>query len=194
MRLNLPCWSRWLLGFALCAALLSGRTAFAASPFVLVPTLVTNAGRPVLQLQFRIPEGHRLYAEKLEFQLLGSTNRLTFRRPPPQSLKDRFSGQEKKVFPETFTAEWILPARRPDPLSLVVQLQGCNTTSCFFPEVRQFDFGQQGEIRERPESEVECEHPPGRPHPGRSGERPLAVAPGQAPATSSSAIRPRGTP
>jgi thiol:disulfide interchange protein len=138
---------RWLamLGIVGC---LSPAPARGASPFEIVPLVATNSGRACLSLGFRVPAAHLLYAEKLEFHLEGTTNRLRFRLPDSVPVKDRFSGQRKLVYASSFTADWILPKRRPEPLRIAVLLQGCSGSSCFFPETRRFEVDARGAVRE----------------------------------------------
>lgn len=133
---------------ALAAALWAGPACLATGPFAVVPSVATNGGRACLQLEFRIPEAHLLYAEKLEFRLDGTTNRVPFRVPRAVPARDRFSGQTKQVYATTFMADWVLPRRRPATLRVRVTLQGCNQTSCFFPETRRFEVDALGRVRE----------------------------------------------
>ena len=134
--------------------------ATAASPFDVVPTLSTNAGRACLSMDFRIPDAHLLYAEKIEFRVEGTTNRLRFNLPRSVPVRDRFSGQTKQVYAASFTADWILPKRRPAPLRIEVALQGCNRSACFFPEIRRFEIDAAGGVRELADPMSEDCHAP----------------------------------
>jgi hypothetical protein len=61
-----------------------------ASPFVITPTVVTNDGVRSLHLNFRVPARHRLYADKLAFELGGGTTQ--FITPAPTVIADKHSG------------------------------------------------------------------------------------------------------
>lgn len=129
-----------------------------ASPFEIVPTMATNSGQACLTLGFRLPAAHLLYAEKLEFRLDGTTNRIRFRLPQSVPVKDRFSGQKKRVYAASFSADWVLPQPRPAPLRIEVVLQGCSGSSCFFPETRRFEVDSRGGVRELGEATPEDRH------------------------------------
>jgi thioredoxin:protein disulfide reductase len=105
-----------------------------ASPFVITPTVVTNAGARSLQLKFSVPPKHRLYADKLAFELLGA--HAAFTTPAPAVIRDKHSGETKSVFTNDFTAIYALTNATAS--SFAVSLQGCNDEECFFPETRQF--------------------------------------------------------
>jgi thiol:disulfide interchange protein DsbD len=92
------------------------------SPFGVTPTVENGNGR----LAFDVPANHFLYAEKLSVQP-GS-----LALPAPIEIEDKFSGERKRVFSNSFVATCPIAA------SLTIHLQGCNESSCFFPEERTF--------------------------------------------------------
>ena len=141
------------------AAWMAWSPARAASPFAIVPTVSTNAGRVWIALGFDVPDAHLIYAEKLEFQIEGSTNLLHFKLPQPVHAKDRFTGQMKHVYPASFTADWVLPKTHPEPFRITVAFQGCSRSSCFFPELRRFEFDSHGIVREVDAAGDDCRPP-----------------------------------
>jgi len=107
-----------------------------ASPFVVTPTITTNAGKPTLSLTFQVPEHHHLYADELDFQLAGQT--VSFNLPAPTAVTDKFSGKSKPMFLQDFVATSLLPAALNQDLRLTVDLHGCSDEECRFPETRQW--------------------------------------------------------
>lgn len=98
--------------------------ALTLSPFGVAPTVDNGQVR----VAFDVPAGHFVYADKLSVQ----PGALTL--PAPVEIEDKFSGQRKRVFSNSFIA--ICPLAP----SLVIHLQGCNESSCFFPEERVFQL------------------------------------------------------
>ncbi len=141
------------------AAWLAWIPARAASPFAIVPTVSTNAGRIWIALGFDVPAAHLIYAEKLEFRIEGRTNLLRFKLPQPVHAKDPFTGQMKHVYPAGFTADWVLPKSHPEPVRITVTFQGCSGSSCFFPESRRFEFDSHGVAREVNAAGDDCRPP-----------------------------------
>ncbi len=92
------------------------------SPFGVTPTVENGQAR----IAFEVPAGHFLYADKLGAQ----PGPLTL--PAAVEIEDKFSGERKRVFSNSFVATCPVAA------SLTIHLQGCNDSSCFFPEERAF--------------------------------------------------------
>lgn len=99
-----------VLGFGLT---LSALLAQAESPFTVTPRMEVQAGGSVLRVSFSVPTNHVLYAEKLTFRLAEAEVPMPFQLPEPITIKDRFSGKEKKVFAQSFEAThpWPNPRR-----------------------------------------------------------------------------------
>ncbi len=129
-----------LTGLAVAVLMLAPRRSQAqteeASPFVVTPTIMTNAGTPVLSIAFRVPGHHHLYADELNFQLAGQTVSVSL--PASAAVTDKFSGKSKPVYLQDFTATGALPAGFNHDLALTVDLHGCSDEECRFPETRRW--------------------------------------------------------
>jgi len=134
----------WLLAVPLILAAGLGVRAQDPSPFDVTPSLTRSENASTLRLAFRIPTNSYLYADHLSFELGGQpVTNLTL--PAPVVIQDKFSGEEKRVFPRSFEATTPLPSGEA-PLSLVVHLQGCDEANCYFPEERAFTVRPDGTI------------------------------------------------
>jgi thiol:disulfide interchange protein len=117
----------------------------AESPFTITPRLQPANGGAELLVSFAVPTNHVLYAEKLRLEIAEQGD-LRFTTPESYVIKDKFSGKEKKVFGETFTATCTLPELPQSELTLKVHFQGCDPANCFFPEDRTFKISPNGTV------------------------------------------------
>jgi len=132
-----------VLGFGLT---LSALLAQAESPFTVTPRMEVQAGGSVLRVSFSVPTNHVLYAEKLTFRLAEAEVPMPFQLPEPITIKDRFSGKEKKVFAQSFEATHPLAESPKSDLRMTVHFQGCDEANCFFPEDQTFSITPAGTI------------------------------------------------
>ena len=95
-----------------------------------------------VEVQFAVPAGCVLYADRLHFETEDGTELSVAHMPAPLTELDRVSGHEKKVYESAFTAE-LQPALK-TPWQLVVKFQGCTNAECFFPEKRIFAVTGEG--------------------------------------------------
>ena len=130
--------------------------AWAQSPFTVTPRIELHEGARTLKVSFGVPTNHVLYAEKLAFRLADGAEPLAFQLPEPQTIKDRFSGKEKKVFMQSFEAIYPLTNSLQSILKLTVHFQGCDEANCFFPEDQIFSISPGGSIArlDEPNSET----------------------------------------
>ncbi|MEI6085209.1 MAG: cytochrome c biogenesis protein CcdA [Verrucomicrobiota bacterium] len=112
-----------LLTFLVCGA------ALADSPFGVTPKLDGQQ----LRVTFTMPAEHHIYADRLSFELDGTS--AAFLLPVPADVPDKFSGEINKSYVGTFAATYTVPATAK---TLTVRLQGCDDARCYFPEVRTF--------------------------------------------------------
>jgi len=117
-----------------------------ASPFGLTASMALSNGIPVIAFRFDIPADHVLYAERLSFQTGNGQNLKPASIPEPVLHHDEVSGQEKKVYDHPFSA--VLSIDSTLPLSLVVKMQGCSNTACYFPEKHRFSLTTSGIVPE----------------------------------------------
>ena len=119
-----------LFGTVLCLALTSAR---AASPFMAEATAQQRAGQPVIQVAFKIPAGHFIYAEHLSVTAAEGVRLTPLDPPRPVVIRDKFTEADKQVFDRDVTLLFRPEPPRPT-VSLTIEFQGCNDTVCFFPE------------------------------------------------------------
>jgi len=125
--------------------LLISTVVWAQSPFTITPRLQTDHGRGELLVTFTVPTNHVLYADKLRFEI-AEQGAVPFTTPEPYVIKDKFSGKEKKVFGDSFTAACTLPEPPQSDLIFKVHFQGCDPANCFFPEDRAFKISPDGTV------------------------------------------------
>jgi thioredoxin:protein disulfide reductase len=110
-------------------ALLFAASVHAESPFGVTPKIDGDRVR----VMFTIPDGHHLYADRLAFELDGTS--VSFTVPVPADVPDKFSGEVRKAYVKSFDTTFA-PASPPS--TLAVHLQGCDDAHCYFPEIRTF--------------------------------------------------------
>lgn len=109
------------------------------SPFGVAVSTNHNGFAAGLRVDFTVPSGCVLYAERLHF-LQGDGTELTPRQiPAPVVMVDPVTGHEKKLYDRNFSV--LL-----EPLAdnLLVKFQGCTNAACYFPEKRVFARNQDG--------------------------------------------------
>ena len=128
---------------ALCVLLsLSAHADPPVSPFGLTASMALSNGIPLVTLRFEVPADHVLYAEALSFQTADGRNLKPAAIPDAVLHHDEVSGQEKKVYDHPFMA--VLPIDSALPMSLIVKMQGCSNTACYFPEKHKFSITTSG--------------------------------------------------
>jgi len=133
-------------GLWLALIVTSAHLGWAQNPFTVTPRLEKAAGPRVLHVTFGVPTNHVLYADKLAFRLGDNQAPVTFELPQPQTIHDRFSGKEKKVYPQSFEATYPLGSETVGDLKLTVHFQGCDPANCFFPEEQTYLISAIGTI------------------------------------------------
>lgn len=125
---------------AVMLVLLAG-TAAAVDPFGVDARLTRRGTNTVVEVAFRVPPGHYLYADTLSANLKAEPHPLRLLdRPQPVSHRDPFSGSVRDSYTNDFTSAYL--AAEPGPAGVVVQVhyQGCSEKLCFFPETRTFQL------------------------------------------------------
>ncbi len=125
--------------------------AWAESPFTVTPRVEKQDGHGVLHVAFGIPTNHVLYAEKIAFRLGESETPVVFQMPEAGTVQDKFSGQEKKVYAQSFEAIHLLAAAGEQKLT--VHFQGCDPANCYFPEDQTFLISAAGTVARVEETE-----------------------------------------
>lgn len=138
------------LGGALCGLCLllviAARADPPPSPFGLTATMASSNGVPRVTFHFEVPPEHVLYAERLSFQTENGEVLKPISIPNPVMHHDEVSGQEKQVYDHAFAAD--LQIDSPLPMTVVVKMQGCSNSACYFPEKHRFSVTPAGILAE----------------------------------------------
>lgn len=127
-----------LVGLAALAGL-----AWGESPFGVTATPESKDGAPAVRVRFRVPEGHFLYAEYLRVSAEGGATVHPLDVPEPAKVFDKFSEEDKHVYSSDFESLYRIDGAG-SSVKLVVELQGCDDSVCFFPEKRTFELAFSG--------------------------------------------------
>lgn len=112
------------------------------SPFAVNATMSLSNDVAWVTFDFRVPSEHVLYAEHLAF-LSGDEKVLKPASiPAPVVHLDAVSGQQKEVYDRSFSATLKLDS--PLPPIVLVKLQGCSNSACYFPEKHFFSVTASG--------------------------------------------------
>src|SRR5579859_1091351 len=116
------------------------------SPFGLAAQMASSNGVHRVTFHFNIPADHVLYAERLSFQTENGEVLRPISIPNPVLHHDEVSGQEKQVYDRPFSADLLIDS--PLPLTVVVKMQGCSNSACYFPEKHSFSITSAGMVSE----------------------------------------------
>ncbi len=131
----------WLLACSLLAVGVA-RAEAPPSPFAVNATMTLSNDVAWVGFDFLVPPDHVLYAERLAF-LTGDGKVLKpISIPEPLMHLDAVSGQQKEVYDRPFSA--MLKFDAPFPTNLLLKLQGCSNSACFFPEKHLFTLSASG--------------------------------------------------
>jgi len=106
------------------------------SPFGVTATMEQLQGASVVRFNFEVPPEHVLYPDRLHFETGDGRVLTPLAIPAPVVHKNETTGQVKKVYDHSFSAEVKLDS--PLPVKLVVKFQGCSNSACYFPDQRCF--------------------------------------------------------
>lgn len=129
--------NRWVWG-ALVAMLLSAGMALAGNdPFGVDVSRIQQGTGVVVSVRFKIPSGYHVYADQLAVQSDGKV--LTpVEVPVPSTFRDPLLGEERQAYTGDFAAVYSLPE---GSVSVEVAYQGCDESTCFFPQKKTFRLG-----------------------------------------------------
>ncbi len=121
-------------GCLLCA----GLQAAPADPFHVTASL-TDAGTSwVAAVTFAVPPRHHVYADDLRVEDVGGIPLAPLDLPKPARIRDAYSGNDREIYTNDFALVYRVTRPLVTGLTLRVQYQGCNDTTCFFPQNRFF--------------------------------------------------------
>ena len=136
---------RWrFMPALLCAIFVRAALFGETSPFGVDVTRTSLDGTGALSAKFTVPADHLLYADQISVSLNGETV-TPARIPDPVRRMDVFSGEEKAIYDRDFEIVYVLPGAGGGDVTVEVNLQGCDATTCFFPETRRFTLAAGGE-------------------------------------------------
>ena len=113
---------------------------FVEDPFQPMVTATTNGAKAALTVRFTVPAGHHLYRDRLDFTLDGRAIKPAL--PPGHALQDPVTGKMREAYETNLVVALPLPATA--ITTLVLDYQGCNEESCFFPQTREFRVSAEG--------------------------------------------------
>jgi thioredoxin:protein disulfide reductase len=129
----------WLIFFWAGTASLD--RALAASPFVVSVKEGTDKGDVLINVDFKIPEGHFLYADSVRVTSGGGIEIVPVDVPAPKVKKDPATGRETGLYDRDFRAVYRTGRPAGPAMEVVVHYQGCSESMCFLPETAGFKIG-----------------------------------------------------
>ena len=128
-----------------------GTAICAAVPFDvrMESSAVTPSGR-VLAVSFTIAPRHYLYAHMVHVDVAAPFQLVPLEVPAPVVKHDPLTQEEAALYPENFTARYLL-AGAPTAAAVTVRYQGCSSAEliCYPPETREFLVAADGLITAR---------------------------------------------
>ncbi len=127
-------------GIALIAGLLAWNGhAHADSPFSVSVTPRSAEDSPGFGVKVRVPDRHYIYADEFRVYVEGESPIDKIEGTEPAVIFDKYSEEEKEVFNRDFEAVYRL-GEAVAAAVVVVELQGCDDSVCFFPETYRFNL------------------------------------------------------
>ncbi|MBN2449696.1 MAG: thioredoxin family protein [Lentisphaeria bacterium] len=126
----------------LCAvAWAMGGAVLAQDPFGLSATVATDDST-LLRLAWTVPPRHILYAHMLEVEAVSPEDlRLTpLDHPAPKHKFDDLLGEDVSYYDRDTVLAYRLERLPQQAWTVAVHYQGCDDTTCFLPQTRQFTF------------------------------------------------------
>lgn len=120
----------------------------APSPFTVTPSLTASNGSHLLEVRFGLPAQHHIYAERVSVRWEGEDQALSVNMPEPRLIQDRFSGEQKLAFADSFAAAVVFSRLWETNRNLLVRFQGCDEAQCYFPETHTFAVSPAGRVED----------------------------------------------
>ena len=120
--------------FFLWAGIALPNPASAASPFAVSVKAETETGHVLIRVDFKIPNGHFLYAESISVSSEGDMEIVPFDVPAPKVKKDPVTGLETGLYDRDFRALYRTVQPAGAAMKVAVRYQGCSASMCFLPE------------------------------------------------------------
>lgn len=92
-----------------------------------------KAGENQINVRVIIPPGFKLYADQFQVEIPKPLKIIPLSLPVPQSAKDVFSGEQKLVYSQSFTAVYLIENLTNETVNVKVRYQGCDQKTCFLP-------------------------------------------------------------
>ncbi|MCE9613147.1 MAG: thioredoxin family protein [Lentisphaerae bacterium] len=93
------------------------------------------AGR-LLVVDFRVPAGYTLYANRIAVVPVGAITLQAIDIPPAKEKKDTFTDEMERVYDHDFTLTYTVSPAAVQAMDLDVRFQACDETVCFLPAKR----------------------------------------------------------
>jgi thiol:disulfide interchange protein len=119
-------------------ALSLGRVAFAGDPFGVDARGGHRGTGAVVEVTFKIPAHHHIYADQLSVRSDGQVL-AAVEMPSAVTLLDAFSGENRQAYTGDVTAVYALTGMGG---AVEVSYQGCDENTCFFPQTRTIPLGE----------------------------------------------------
>ena len=134
-----------VFGVVLCAASLV--QAQRQDPFDARVALSSDGVYRIATVRFTVPPRHHLYADTIHVEGGEGIQLVPVRVPPPVPLRDDFSAGTRDSYTNDVEMVFDIKGVAGTNSDLIVRYQGCDETTCFFPQTRRFplyDTAQMG--------------------------------------------------
>jgi thiol:disulfide interchange protein len=132
-------------------ALLALVAVAAADPFDVRLARVAAPTGVLVKVSFTVPPDHYLYADQITVETAGGVKGAVVGGDRPASIHDSFSEGTREAFTQDVTIHFLLPATAAAEV-VKVGYQGCDATTCFFPQERRFEPDALGPGRDAVET------------------------------------------
>lgn len=112
--------------------------AAAADPFDARLARTATPTGLLVKISFAVPPQHYLYADQVSVETVGGLKGAVVGGDRPVHIHDSFSDGGREAFTNDVTIDFLMPATAATEV-VKVGYQGCDATTCFFPQERRFE-------------------------------------------------------
>lgn len=136
-----------VLGVVLCTASLV--QAQRQDPFDARVALSSNGSQRIAAVYFSVPPHHHLYADTIHVEGSEGIRLVPLRATPPVHLPDAFSRDIRDSYTNDVEMVFEIEGVMGTNSGLIVRYQGCDETTCFFPQTRRLPLQDAARIGAR---------------------------------------------
>ena len=108
----------------------------------------------LMTVDYSVAEKHHLYSDMMSIDVPEGVNLIPENVPPALNIFDPIGKENRKMYTNDFSAEYILKNVTSFPVQVTINFQGCSENMCFMPESEKLILSLTRSIKKRAEDFV----------------------------------------